>query len=206
MQNKQLKEKLKSYAKMWTETLDSRASSEIQAVELQKAFTEMQKSFQDLEEEANKKFDEEIRLKVKSRDQIIKEQSLQIQKVLFENHKLREYMNHRYHEQIVPLEFESFSKNSIQKTEDKEFYESFEGLIEQNKNLRSKIYLLETSSSSGSQKSKSEYNKLMKMVEDGKDSNKQLIESVKKWKEGTQKLLTEKSELQGRLQEIKQQS
>jgi len=45
--------------------------------------------------------------------------------------------------------------------------------------------LLETSSSSGSQKSKSEYNKLMKMVEDGKDSNKQLIESVKKWKEGT---------------------
>ena len=206
IQNKQLKEKLKGYAKMWTETLDSRASNDIEVFQLQKSYSEMQKSFQELEEEAEKKFDEEIRQKVKSRDQTIKDQALQIQKLLFENHKLREYMNSRYHETIVPLEFENFSKNMIQKSQDREFYESLDGLVDQNKNLRSKIYLLETSSSNGSQKSKSEYNKLMKMVEEGKGANKQLLDSVKKWKEGTQKLLTEKTELQGRIYDLKQQT
>ena len=39
----------------------------------------------------------------------------------------------------------------------------------------------------------------MKMVEEGKGTNKQLVDSVKKWKEGTQKLLTDKTELQGRI-------
>ena len=50
--------------------------------------------------------------------------------MLFENHKLREYMNNRYNEKIVPLEYESFSKNIIEKSEDKEFYESLDGLID----------------------------------------------------------------------------
>jgi len=204
--NTTLSQKMKEYAKGWAKNLQESAEKDFEVIKLKKSYQDIQSSFAELEEITEKRFNQELKEKIVTRDRIIKQQGSQLQNLLYENHKLRGYLQSKLGEFVWPLHpLPGQEKLSPVKSEDKQFYISLEGLVDQNKKLREKLYLIENKGASGRRMTKSEYSTLLEKFENSKEKIKELKQEIKSWKDNLKNTITQKSELQTKLKELKRE-
>lgn len=223
-----LKTTVKNYAENWTKNLRDSSNKDHQVIKLRKIYQKLEKSYKSLEEKMKKKFEKEIIEKINIRDNIIEDQGHQIQNLLYQNHKLREHIFKETGEMILPLNNSEFKKSSLIEKQDRIVYNTIEEQTEQIKILRKKLYLInnrveetiEKSSKKGisqdpygengaqenSNSYSHPYNALLKRYQKSKKEVLKLQKETSTWKETTQKLLSEKSELQTKYRNLQNSS
>lgn len=217
-----LKSTVKKYAEMWTKNLKESSKKDYEVIKLTKTYEKLQKTYGNLEEEMNKKLEKEIEEKIGIRDKIIEEQGFQIQNLLYQNHKLRQFIHSKTGEYILPLDHVSFEKSSLKTGSDRKMYNTIEEQVEQITKLRKKLYVLSSrveeslerkqrSSEQGEKSAKAgsyshPYNSLLKRYQKSKKEILKLQKETATWKETTQKLLREKSEIQTKYRNLQNMS
>ena len=215
-----LKANLKDYTHKWAEDLKGLTDKEYEILKLKKIYKKLLGSYENLEKQLNaEKQNDESEAKIESLEKIIQNQALQIQNLLFQNHKLREYIQVKTGEKVPALDFtrSDFSQGLIIE-EDSALYSSIESQTQQNLKLRQKLYLLTSEENQGSSNlsdgavgagngvrmvqegskgSKGQdYNQLLIQYQNTKSQALELHKELSSWRETSQTLLNEKAELQ----------
>ena len=91
-----------------------------------------------IQEESDSKFDAQV----KQREEIIKSQAEQIHKILWESHKLREFIRQELNLAVHPIDFNIFRISDLDDPRETESYNLIQDQSDQILNLRKKVYLL----------------------------------------------------------------
>lgn len=217
-----LRKTLKKYSDKWTKNLKDSSKKDHQVIKLRKTYQKLEKNYVSLEEKLKEKLEKEIEEKIDIRDKIIEDQGFQIQNLLYQNHKLRQYIHNQTGEFILPMDHQEFSKDILKERRDRKVYNTIEEQVEQITKLRKKLYLMssrmeetiekkqkakEESGRNETQKSYSHpYNSLLKRYQKSKKEVLKLQKETSTWKETTQRLLSEKSELQTKYRNLQNSS
>lgn len=205
-QNSKLKDNLKKYAQDWTRDLEQSSNQILEVVELKKNYEQLQQDYKTLDQKLTQDANREFDTKIKSRDEIIKQQALQIQNILWENHKLREYIKKRLGLVLNPINFRFFKVEDIENHSDLKDYTLIGEQVEQITKLRQKVYLMTSnenykeeelkSKQKGSQQDKNGQNYYL--------AHQKVLEGIKAWQEGAKKLNKDKKKLESKLQRLNQ--
>ena len=198
----------------WTKNLKDSSQKDYEVIQLRKKYEKLLKDYQKLDTDLANKNNLEFKQEVGIREQVIKEQGLQIQNLLYINFKLRGYIKRRLGEEIPDLDPSKINRGGIRAKEDLEVYNSIEGQVEQIKKLRQKLYSMGSSENSQSFKEEMTlfrtesvnnnmpYQNVLEKYQKSKNEVSLLQKEVRSWKESYQGLLKEKSDLQGKYRNL----
>ena len=144
-QNLVLKDNLKRYASEWTRDLEQSSSQYIEVVNLKKSYENLQQDYKDLNKKVAQESDSKLDEKIKSREDIILAQASQIQNILWENHKLREYILKKLNIALNPINFKFFKVENCLNQQEIDKYTLIGEQSEQISKLRQKIYVMTSS-------------------------------------------------------------
>ena len=189
-ERKSLLKRTKSSTLSLVKNLKELSQKSMKIRKLEKNYKDLENKFVNLKNEFNENLDDQINRQVLSRDKIITHQGLQVQKLLFENEKLRKYvrkLDTGDQGPVLPLNDQmlEFLRKSGQQEES--LYRSIEELNKQNINLRKRIYFLSSSDNketqNGNSKLKKRYNEILDKFEQSKEKMTKYKHEIMDWKE-----------------------
>lgn len=130
------------YAKEWVKDLDQSSGHYIEVNNLRTKYDELNQKFLELDLKIQKEGESKFQEQVKQREEIIKSQAEHIQKILWESHKLREYIRQELDVVVHPVDFKIFRIQDLGDQKDVEQFNLIQDQSNQILALRKKVYLL----------------------------------------------------------------
>lgn len=103
-----LKSNSEKYAKEWVKDLDQSSGHYMEVNNLKAKIEELNRQYSELDLKIQRDSDTKYEQQVKQREEIIKSQAEHIQKILWESHKLREYIRQQLDVVVHPVDFKIF--------------------------------------------------------------------------------------------------
>lgn len=169
---------------------------------LEKEFEAVSAKYDEMKERMENAINSTVNSKTIQYEALVKDMGGQVSKLLYENTKLRKYIEVKLGQVILPLHLELVSKEYLQ-PRDFELFENIEGLIAQNTELKSSQYQMASSSVSESHKPKeavdAELKNLMKRVEAADREKEKLEVSLREWKSKAKAIIEQSADVHRQL-------
>lgn len=169
---------------------------------LEKEFEAVSAKYDEMKERMENAINSTVNAKTIQYEALVKDMGGQVSKLLYENTKLRKYIEAKLGQVILPLHSELVSKEYLQ-PRDFELFENIEGLIAQNTELKSSQYQMASSSVSESHKPKeavdAELKNLMKRVEAADREKEKLEVSLREWKSKAKAIIEQSADVHRQL-------
>lgn len=195
---------MKRVEEILSRQLKNYGEKDIQAKHLEIELNRVQQSHQDILSKLESNIRTGVAGKTRQYEVLVKELSLQITKLLYENHKLRVYIQKISGETVLPMHYASFSKDMIAQESDISLYDSMEELVIQNKELRTNLYQMKSASKALINEDIEQHDttKLLMKLEKAEEKVVRQREELAAWETNSKELISDSQSLKKSLRTL----
>lgn len=195
---------LKTVESIFSSQIKSANEKEASINALESKYLTLSKKYDEMKSKTEAAIHTTVTSKTLQYEALARDLTSQVTKLLYENTKLRRYIESECGMVIPQPEYSLFTKENLGRS-DSELFEKIEDLIKQNSDLKSKAYKFSASSHHGNQKADTnehEYNNLMKRLAASEQETDRLKAARDNWKSQANSLMEKSGNIQRQLQDI----
>ena len=205
LSNEQNVKNLKSVETILSNHLQTYSDKESTIKNLENKFTSISQKYDEMKIKMENAINTKVNSKTIQYEALVRDLALQVTKLLYENTKLRKYIERELDQVIPALDYSLVVRENFGR-EDVALYDSIEELVKQNTELKNKTFTFSTSSHTmipkPSEGAEQEVNNLMKRLSAAEQNNDHLRKARDEWKAQATNLLEQSGSIQKQLRNI----
>lgn len=194
---------LQSVEQILSKQLQTYSEKEATIRSLETRFTSLSQKYDEVKNRTEAAITSTVTSKTIQYEHLVRDLTSQVTKLLYENTKLRKYVEHQFGQVIPPLDYSLLVKENLGR-DDSGLYDKIEDLVKQNSELKSKSITFATSSHGAAKHegNEQEVNNLMKRLAASEQEVDRLKSARDHWKSQATSLLEQSGGMQRQLRNI----